>query len=275
MPHASAIEHPAGADVLSAAAIRAALGTRADAFTLDLRSTCGSSNTELVGLAEAGAAHRTVLACDLQTAGRGRRGRSWIAVPRGSLTFSLLWRFPPGCAPAVGLSLAIGVAVARVLETAGATGIALKWPNDVLLGGRKLAGILVDLLPAASAPAAVIGVGLNVSLPPDFPREEIAAAALAQVLPACPSRSLLLAQMVIELDQSLTVFGRAGFAAFRESWLARHAFQDAPVRLCGERETVDGVCRGVDYDGGLLLETSAGLRRVISGDVSLRADADH
>lgn len=276
VPTASATPKPPPAEALSAGAVASALGGHAAAFTLDLRPTCGSSNAELIGLAEAGAAHRTVLACDLQTAGRGRRGRDWIAVPQGSLTFSLLWRFPPASASPLGLSLAIGVAVARVVEAAGAPGVALKWPNDILLRGRKLAGILVDLVPAAaSVPAAVIGIGLNVSLPRDFPHDEFAAADLAGVLPEPPSRNLLLAQLLIELDAALTIFGRAGFIAFRESWQARHALQDARVHLSGERETVQGICRGVDQDGALLLETPAGLRRIISGDVSLRPDADH
>ena len=276
VPTASTIEQPESDKALSAAAVAAALGARAGAFSVDVRQTCGSSNDELIGLAEAGATHRTVLACDLQTAGRGRRGRDWIAAPQGSLTFSLLWRFPPASASPPGLSLAIGVAVARVLEAAGAPGIALKWPNDILLGGRKLAGILVDLLPAQeAAPAAVIGIGLNVTLPPDFPHDQFDAADLAAVLPQPPSRNLLLAQLLIELDGALTIFGRSGFTAFRESWLARHALQDARVRLSGERETVEGICRGVDQDGALLLETPAGLRRIISGDVSLRSDADH
>ena len=157
------------------AAIASALGPLARRFDVDVLDTCASTNAELLARAETGAASGTVLVANEQTAGRGRRGRSWIASPGDSLTFSLLWRFAPGTAPA-GLSLAVGLAVARALQKVGAGDTALKWPNDILRNRRKLGGILVELLPGAPH-AAVIGIGINLHLPADLPADVRAASA--------------------------------------------------------------------------------------------------
>ena len=256
-------------DALDALSVSVALGEHASRFRLDIRERCASTNTLLLDLAEQGAPGRTVLACGEQSAGRGRRGRTWLSAGRGSLTFSLLWRFPATDFSPAGLSLAVGVALARALEALGLRGVALKWPNDVLLGDRKLAGVLIELAPDTRTLAAIIGIGLNLRLPADFPGD-VAAAALAEALPELPARSQILARLLLELETVLASFEGAGFGAFRESWTARCAHLDAAVTLTGEAGGVEGVCRGVDDDGALLLETAAGIRRVVSGDVSLR-----
>ncbi len=158
------------------AAIAAHLGRRWPAASISICSTtCDSTNAVLLARAEAGAPSGTVVIAAEQTAGRGRRGRNWFASPGDSLTFSLLWRFAPGTAPA-GLSLAVGVAVVRALAKVGAGEAALKWPNDILQDGRKLGGILVELLPGAPH-AAVIGIGINLHLPPGMPGDVRAASA--------------------------------------------------------------------------------------------------
>lgn len=256
-------------DILDALSLAVALGAHAGRFRLDVRDRCSSTNTLLLEQAERGAPGRSVLACREQNAGRGRRGRTWLSAGEGSLAFSLLWRFPAADFPPTGLSLAVGVALARALETLGAAGVALKWPNDVLLDGRKLAGVLIELVPGSPAPAAIIGVGLNLRLPADFP-PSIPAAALGQALPCLPSRSQLLARLLLELEAALMAYQRAGFAAFRESWTARCAHLDVAVRLSADAGGSEGLCRGVADDGALLLETAGGIERVVSGDVSLR-----
>lgn len=248
------------------------MGARARHFVLDLRPSCVSSNTLLLEAAEQGAAHCTVLVCGEQTGGRGRRGRVWHSVAGGSLTFSLLWRFMPGAPPPMGLSLAVGVAVAQALEALGARGVKLKWPNDLLLDGAKLGGILIELVPGIGAiPGAVIGIGLNLRLPAGFDAAaDYPVADLAAALPALPSPDVVLARILIELHEVLTRFAALGFAAVRDAWIARHAFQGAQVRLQAEQHTFSGRCLGVDSDGALLLQTPEGVQRVLSGDVSLR-----
>jgi BirA family biotin operon repressor/biotin-[acetyl-CoA-carboxylase] ligase len=204
-----------------------------------------------------------------QTAGRGRRGRSWYASRGDSLALSLLWRFAPGTAPA-GLSLAIGVAVARALKKIGAGETALKWPNDILKDGRKLGGILVELLPGAPH-AAVIGIGINLQLPAGMPADVRAASAALCAAGEGADENALYAALLGELLATLEQFAAAGFAALRTEWLERHAMQDVAVLLTSDFGAPRaGICRGVDVDGALLLEADGRSERILSGEVSLR-----
>ena len=129
--------------MLDAAAIRGAAGTAGGRLTIDVVDTCASTNTALMRRATDGAASGAVLAAEWQQSGRGRMGRPWHAGPCGALTFSLLWRFAQGAGALAGLSLAAGIAVIRALDDVGVKTARLKWPNDVLWRGRKIAGVLV------------------------------------------------------------------------------------------------------------------------------------
>lgn len=253
------------------AAISNALGDLACRFDVDVLDECDSTNTLLLSRAEAGAAAGSVVAARHQTAGRGRRGRSWLSEPGDSLTFSLLWRMP-GNESLSGLSLATGLAIAKSLESFGAGDIMLKWPNDVLANGRKLAGVLIEVVAGTRPAAVVIGVGINLRLPkamPDNIRQ--AATALADSLMHGADPNALLASMLAELHNVLQRFGEHGFAGLHSEWSARHAFQGQAVRLFSDfSPPLDACCRGVDSDGALLLETAAGMQRIISGEVSLR-----
>jgi BirA family biotin operon repressor/biotin-[acetyl-CoA-carboxylase] ligase len=246
-----------------------ALGADACRFDAELLPVCDSTNAILLARAEAGAPSGTVVIAANQTAGRGRRGRQWLSEPGDSLTFSLLWRFAPGTVP-LGLSLAVSVAVTNALAKVGAGGtasIALKWPNDVLKDGRKLAGILVELVPGQTH-AAVIGIGLNLRLPASLPNE-VREAAAALDLPADVND--LLATLLVELRAVLETFAATGFAGLRDDWTTRHAYQDIPVRLLSDfAPPRDGICRGVAADGALLLEMAGRIERILSGEVSLR-----
>jgi BirA family biotin operon repressor/biotin-[acetyl-CoA-carboxylase] ligase len=258
--------------MLDLAAITHALGARARRFDVDLREACPSTNAELLVRAEAGAASGTVIVTRNQTQGRGRQGRAWIATPGDSLTFSLLWRFAPGTAPA-GLSLAVGLAVAQAVDKVGAGGTAplqLKWPNDLLKDRKKLGGILIELVPGAPH-AAIIGIGLNLRLPAGMPPELTAQSA---ALDSPVDASVLLAAILVELLDVLTTFAHGGFAPLRDAWTARHAFENRPIRLLADfAPPRTGLCRGVASDGALLLETAGRIERVLSGEVSLRPAA--
>lgn len=257
------------------AALEPALRPRLD---IDLLDSCDSTSSLLLARAEAGAPSGSVIITREQTGGRGRRGRPWVSTLDDSLTFSLLWRFPAGT-DLSGLSLSVGVAVLQALKQLGIHGASLKWPNDVLLSGqplRKLAGILVELAPGThKAPAAVIGIGLNRRLPVSLPDEARAkAASLAEVLQPPPELPALLATLLAALQRQLQEFTRQGFAAARADWLASHAYQNQAVCLYSDfAPPLEGICRGVAEDGALLLETSSGVQRIISGEVSLRPRA--
>ncbi len=261
-------------EFLDAAAVRAQLGAQARQFKLELLDECASTNTLLLEHARAGAPSGRVLACELQSAGRGRRGSTWQSGLGGGLTFSVLWRFAKGAAGLSGLSLAAGVAVARALSSLGIEGVRLKWPNDLLHAGRKLGGILIELQGEAAGPcAAVIGIGLNIRLRTGV-RDAIAQPVtdLASISQQAPSRKRLLAATLSELGQVLDQFAAQGFAPLREEWIARHAHQGKPVTLsAGDGRAAVGTAVGVAEDGALLLETARGLERYVSGELSLRA----
>ena len=251
------------------AAIAAKLGPDARRFDIDVLASCDSTNAVLLARAEAGAASGTVIIAEQQTAGRGRRCRQWFASPGDSLTFSLLWRFAPGTSPA-GLSLAIGVAVARAITRMGVSKLALKWPNDILLHGRKLGGILVELLPGAPH-AAVIGIGLNLRQPAGMPEDVRAASATLGADGETMDPDAWYAALLIELLATLESFAAGGFAALQPEWTAHHAFQDTAVSLFSDfTEPRTCICRGVDADGALLLEVDGRVERILSGEISLR-----
>lgn len=259
-------------EALDAGAVAASLGDVAAGFSVVLLPECDSTNSRLLADPPPDDGRVHVLAADLQTAGRGRRGRVWQSWPGASLTFSALWRFAPGAPVPAGLSLVAGLAVARTLEELGVEGVQLKWPNDVLIHGKKLAGILVELLPGRGrTPAAVVGVGINLRLPPeagvDYPT---GVTDLATCLAQPPGTSRLLGLVLVQLNRLLEIYAAAGFVALRGAWQQRNAFADLPVRIIGEAEALAGTCLGVDEDGALLLQTEDGLRRVLSGEVSLR-----
>ncbi len=260
---------PAPFSLLEVAAVRAGLDERAaNVFTLALADEIDSSNTQLTTRAAQGAPHGLVLAAERQTAGRGRLGRRWQMRLGAGLTFSLLWRFDRGLSGLAGLSLVVGIAIVRALREFGVP-VALKWPNDVLLDGRKLAGILIELSGDALGPAAVvIGIGLNVEAPGevDQPVANLADAGCKV------GRNALLAALLNQLAQVLSQFDRDGFAAFRDEWHQLAAFIGQPVRLSfSHGEPADGVAVGVDDSGALLVDGAAGRRVFHVGEVSLRA----
>jgi BirA family biotin operon repressor/biotin-[acetyl-CoA-carboxylase] ligase len=261
-------------EALDADAIGRALGRRFPDLRLDLLDECDSTNTALAARAAAGAPSGAALACELQRAGRGRRGARWYSGLGTGLTFSLLWRFDRGAAALGGLSLAVGVACIRAFGQLGRDEVALKWPNDLVRGEAKLGGILIELAGEALGPtAAVIGIGVNVRVP------EISRRALgrpvADLATGSPvSRNALLAELLAALAAALPVFARHGFAPFRDEWLRHHAYQGRRVRLLvPPRRTVEGVATGVAEDGALVVATGGGVERFHSAQVSLRSAA--
>ena len=249
------------------------LGILAGRFNVDVLDACDSSSSELMRRAEQGAPAGTVIVADRQTAGRGRRGRNWLSSPESSLTFSLLWRFSGYAAGLSGLSLAVGVGLVRAMEALGATGVCLKWPNDVLLRSgddfAKLAGILIELVSDRRGTQVIVGIGVNLAPPADeLPQP---AAGLCQACPQLPDRHAVLAAILIQLAQVLDTFAVDGFFGLKTEWQHYHAWQDMAVQILGDGTVpTTGRCLGVDEDGSLLIETGGSVERIFSGDVSLR-----
>jgi BirA family biotin operon repressor/biotin-[acetyl-CoA-carboxylase] ligase len=242
-------------------------------YALDLRDSVDSTNTCLLALAQQGQVHKSVLAAETQTGGRGRRGRAWLGLLGGSLTFSLLWRFQRPLTGLSGLSLVVGLALARSLRTLGAADVGVKWPNDVLLSGRKLAGILIEIQgDVLSGATAVIGIGVNVRADSGLADQAGQPVAdLAEALGELPDRNALLVAILAELATLLPEFDAQGFAPFAEPWQAMHVWQGQRVQVINAAGTLtQGKALGVDAQGALLLETEAGVQLVHSGEVSLR-----
>ena len=217
-----------------------------------------------------------VCLAEAQSAGRGRRGRGWVATPCHNILMSMYWRFETGPAGLAGLSLAAGVAVVRALEEFGAQGAGLKWPNDILRDGRKLAGLLIDLRGEAGGPSSVVlGLGLNVYIAArDAGHIDQPWTALRDfnISPAPVDRNRLAALLIVHLSEMFRVFERDGFAAFRAEWERLHLYAGKPVRLQSGHEDVFGTVEGIDMQGGLCVRAVGGeVRTFHSGDVSLRA----
>ncbi len=235
----------------------------------------GSTNADLLARAAASTSSSTsgltgpvLLVAGSQTAGRGRAGRPWQSAPSASLTFSLAWKFDCALPQLVGLPLAVGVAIAEALHACGVDA-RLKWPNDVLLDGRKLAGILIETAAAKNGLWAIIGIGINLALPPHL-AERIGSAATG-LPPLAVAPDDLLAALLDALAQALTEFGDAGLAPFTGRWNALHAWVGEQVAVLDRGEVrQQGAAVGIDDSGRLLVDTAGGRVAVLSGDVSLR-----
>ena len=233
--------------------------------------TCGSTNSVL--LAErSGLARPVLLVAEEQTAGRGRRGRRWRSAPGDSLTFSLALAVRRPLRELAALSLAAGVAVTRALRTLGVERAALKWPNDVLVDGAKLGGILVETRAGGAAVRAVIGVGINLRGGKELSaRLRRAVVSLDQYVHV--DAQAVLQAIATRLLATADEFQQGGLEALRGEWEALHAHagQRLRVRLADGR-VMSGTAAGLAADGALQIQTRQGVRAVRSGRiVSARA----
>jgi BirA family transcriptional regulator, biotin operon repressor / biotin---[acetyl-CoA-carboxylase] ligase len=265
---------------LDAARIRARLPreVRERVVRLETEWSVGSTNTTLAGRAGPAVGSSEVLLAEYQTAGRGRRGRSWLAPPGGAICLSLSWTFrevPPDLGA---LGLVVGVCALRSLKELGVTRALLKWPNDLLIEDRKLGGILIDLRAESAGPASVvIGIGMNTALGAQL-HKQIAAAGTPATdlkragLPEEVSRNEVAAAVIAGCVRGLLAFEREGLKPFLEEWRLADALRGRVVNVIApDGATARGFARGVDLRGALLVETRDGVRRFISGDVSVRA----
>jgi BirA family biotin operon repressor/biotin-[acetyl-CoA-carboxylase] ligase len=238
----------------------------------------GSTNADLLARADLPPGRFDFLTAEYQSAGRGRRTRSWFAPPGGAICLSLGWSFERLPASVGALSLAIGVCTLRALRQAGVTAVQLKWPNDLVCGAAKLGGILAELRADTTGPARiVIGLGLNVALGAGV-LERIEASGtratdLATLSSTVPDRNGLAAALIAESVSGLLQFEQRGFPSFIEEWRAADALAGKPVRVSLDTGSVSGHARGIDADGALCVQTREGVQRFMSGDASVREAA--
>src|SRR5579872_1351021 len=268
----------AAAEALDAHRIRELLAddVRERVRGLDAVWTIGSTNTELLQRPNPPFGAAEAILAEYQTAGRGRRGRAWLAPPGGAICLSMSWAFREVPRDLGALGLVIGVCALRTLALLGVADLRLKWPNDLLVADRKLGGILIELRAESGGPACVvIRIGLNVALGSELSTKisdmglapiDLIGAGLRH-----PARNAVAAGLINSFVHGLLGLERDGLKPYVREWLAADALRGRQVTVeSGTGRTV-GIARGIDLDGSLLVETNQGLQRFISGDVSVRA----
>jgi BirA family transcriptional regulator, biotin operon repressor / biotin---[acetyl-CoA-carboxylase] ligase len=261
--------------VYSAQDIAAACEGAAQQVAIEVVLETGSTNADLMARLHA-LRGPTLLIAEKQTAGRGRAGRTWHMEPGKTLTFSLAWKFALPLAQLPGLSLVTGVSLAETLA-AWDIDARLKWPNDVLKDGGKLAGILIEAAPEKNNPShaawAVIGIGLNLDASPALQTQIGAPIAAATGLPENRgfNRNRIVAAILSNLTTALVQFEHDGLPPFVERWNRLHAYAGKPVAILDHGNVLHrGRAVGIDRAGRFLLDTDKGQVAVMSGDVSLR-----
>ncbi len=265
---------PGGLELLDLSKVKAELLPEVLAVMgqVDLQLTIPSTNALAMSESQKGDCHGRLFVAEQQTAGRGRRGREWVSPFARNLYFSLVWRFEQGVAALEGLSLLVGLAMVRAMKKIDIEGVQLKWPNDLLYQNKKLAGILLEVHGEASGQCqVVIGVGVNAEMP-----REIGEAIdqpwidLKTVVGKHVSRNLLLAEILNELVVCLGEFEKNGFSGLVSEWQSHNAMQDQSIVLQVGNELVEGVCKGVDASGALLLKSGADVRAYHGGEISIQ-----
>ncbi|KQN57425.1 bifunctional biotin--[acetyl-CoA-carboxylase] ligase/biotin operon repressor BirA [Erwinia sp. E602] len=208
---------------------------------------------------------------EYQQAGRGRRGRQWFSPFGANLYLSMYWRLEQGPAAAMGMSLVIGIVLAEALQELGAPDIRVKWPNDIYLDDRKLAGILIELTgKTGEAAQIVIGAGINLAM--RAPAADVINQGWINLQEAGVTidRNALSALIVNKMRDALFAFEQDGLHPFVERWAALDNFINRPVKLLiGDRE-IYGIARGIDAQGGLILEQDGVRKSWVGGEISLR-----
>lgn len=238
---------------------------------VELHPIIGSTNQYLLDHVDRLASGAVCLS-EYQASGRGRRGRHWVSPFGANLYFSMYWRLDAGMAAAMGLSLVIGVAIAETLESMGITGVKLKWPNDLYYQDKKLAGILVEMSGQAGAAAhLVIGMGINLAMRDQQSNIDQPWVSLADITGQSRiDRNTLAINLINSLDRTLRQYEVSGMQNFVERWNRWDNFMGRPVKLLMGNNEITGIARGIDEHGGVLLETEAGLKSFIGGEISLR-----
>jgi len=269
----------AGVSPLSVERIQAALPleVRSRIEALLVEWTIESTNTRLLEALPPSANAAAIVLAEHQTGGRGRRGRGWIAPPGGAICLSLAWQYPDMPADLSALSLVVGICAANALHEIGVPDAMLKWPNDLVSSRGKLGGILIEMRAESGGPVhVVVGIGLNVMLD-DAARAAVkemgnTADDIAGQRAPVPDRNVIVAALLARLVPALAGFPVHGFAPHVSDWHDNDALREREVRVENAGEITRGVARGIDAHGALLVETPAGVRRFVSGEVSVRAE---
>ena len=241
-------------------------------WNINILATVDSTNNHLLAQLESFPSN-TIQVClaEQQTAGRGRRGRAWHSPFGKNLYCSLLWPFEQGVTAFGGLSLAVAISLVKQLKSLGANDLRIKWPNDILWQGKKLAGILIDLRGDIAGPCyAVIGIGINVIMQESSAIDQVWTS-LHRIIPSSFSRNTIAIALLQRLNIDLSLFSRAGFAAFINDWASYDALFEQKVQVQMADQLLSGTAMGVNMQGDLRIEDNDKKTRWLSGgEVSVR-----
>jgi BirA family biotin operon repressor/biotin-[acetyl-CoA-carboxylase] ligase len=242
---------------------------------LDVEDELDSTNRALL-LESTAEGTLSVCLAEYQRAGRGRRGRSWVAPVGGGLCLSAGWKFAEMPRDLSALTLATGLVIRRVIREATGLEIRLKWPNDLIWDDKKLGGVLIELKAESQGPCyVVVGIGMNVSsIPARLERAahwpDGAVDLYTATQGALPSRNVLAANLIDALGRMLPSYGESGFLAYREEFGSADYLQGRHISVEDASQSIVGLASGVDVDGALRVNTGAAIERVIAGDISVR-----
>ncbi len=240
---------------------------------IEIHPELDSTNRYLAARAQTGLPSAYACLAERQTHGRGRRGRAWVSPFGRNLYLSLYWCFPDSPETLAGLSLAVGVAVARALAEIGLAEVRLKWPNDLFWSGAKLGGVLLEMAGESAGPChVVIGVGVNISMPDDGSAASIDQpwADVSRAMGRTASRNQIAGVVLRHVLLAASTYQADGIEPFLDEWRARDLVNGLAVELRLPDRTVNGTALGVDAQGALLLEHGGGVARFAAGEVSLR-----
>jgi len=266
-------------ELLDESSIKRAIGEQANFFNIEVMDITTSTNSVMMQRASEGLPHASCIATNIQTAGKGRRGRKWVSELGENLTFSFLWRFNQGAAMLSGLSLVVGIALIRTFKQLGINHALLKWPNDVLIfhekAYKKLAGILIELQGDMDGQSlAVIGIGINLNISKkQIKKIDQPAIDLQTITQESMNPNNLIALIIKELARVLSEFELNGFSSLKEEWVMSHAFHEKVISLTkGDGQNVIGKVIDISDEGSLILQTNKGQQNFSSGEVVLNKD---
>lgn len=262
---------PGGLELLDSETIYAQLQEQRSQCQIEICDSVASTNQYLLNKHDA--VSGTICLAEQQTMGRGRRGRNWFSPFGRNIYLSLLWNFATDTGSLAGLSLAIGVAVLRALQAYGLSQlVGLKWPNDIVVGQKKLGGILLEINGDVAGPCnVVIGIGLNLqmptlnTLPIDQPWIDIYSLTRQTV-----QRNRLAGLIIKELLTALPAFQAQGLTPFHTTWQQFDVLQGRQVTVKTTEGEIQGLATGIDYRGNLLVQNANTLHNFHSGEVTVR-----
>ncbi len=275
---------PGGIELLDPNSIRSQIDDSAAQHIsgLEIFKSVDSTNKYAREKAEIESCSGMVVMAEQQSAGRGRRGKQWVSPFAANIYLSIVWDFEQGAQALEGLSLAVGVAVKRALNRHGINDVQLKWPNDIYVQGKKLGGILLEMIgdPAGQC-SVIVGVGVNMAMPEnqavgiDQAWTDVATQIKLQQSDAKvvsqPEKNHLASSLISEIIFLLCDFQSKGFSSYRDEWQADDAFFGKQAVISTPKQSIVGIVRGVEPNGALRLELENGkIETFIGGELSLR-----